>query len=563
MIVLGINSFFEHPAVALVRDGELLFAMEEERLTGIKHGRKYTPYKTYVPYDVIGAAFRATGLEAEEVNEIAYSYSRWTHLGALWGCFTGARTSSFKEEWAAFRSVSNVAPALRSAYEIPHRYRDLLHRTSFAKTKFTGWDHHLSHAASAFYCSGFDSSLVIVADGSGEVACTSVFLGSKNTLRRIGVFRLPHSLGFFYSRITAHLGFEPFSDEYKVMGLAAYGEPAYVQEMRTIVRLGVQGKYSINPSAMSSLPTLLGKPRAVGDSLTSQHADIARSAQYVLEQTVEHVVSHYMKLTNSDRLCAAGGVFLNCVCNARLANMQGVRDFFVQPASHDAGTALGAAILSGIRAGTPPQLKYSSMFLGTEYGEDAIVAAIEESRFRYMKLSEGTVGPVVARLLQQDKVIGVFRGRMEFGPRALGGRSLIASPMSSSTRDRLNIIKGREEFRPLAPLVTEEAYDTYFEGPENRYMMLAVKAKPLARERAPAVVHADGTSRVQVVRFSEDPFLHTLLNDFNALTGVPVLANTSFNVRGKPIDESPIQALSSFVTTGIDALLMGPYLIER
>lgn len=563
MIVLGLNSFFEHPSAALLCDGEILFAIEDERLTRIKHGKKYTPYKTYVPYDAIGAAIRHTGVRPEDIDEVAYSYDRWAHAANLWGCFTGARLSSLREELAAFRSASNMRAALRQGYELPHRYRHVIGPNSFRNTRFREWDHHLSHAASAFFCSGFDESMIIVADGSGEAACTTIYIGRGGTIKKVASVDLPHSLGFFYSFVTAHLGFEAFSDEYKVMGLAAYGEPSYVSKLREIVTLQEGGRYKVNINRLRNLESLLGPLRKADEPLTTDHCNIARSAQMLLEETLEHIVSYYLKITGMRRLCTAGGVFLNCVANARLARLPGVEDYFVQPAAHDAGTAIGAAALSSVRHGQKPQLRYSSMFLGTSHTDSQIVTALSEACLHYTRIEPADAPSVLGRLLAAEKVVALFRGRMEFGPRALGGRSLLASPLSSSTRDRLNIIKGREEFRPLAPLVTEEAYDRYFEGPPNRYMMLAVKAKPAAVAAAPAVVHADLTSRAQVVRKGEDPFLHAVLRSFENETGVPIIANTSFNVRGKPIDESPVDALSSYFTTGIDAMLIGNYLVER
>lgn len=562
MIVLGINSFFEHPAAALVRDGEILFAVEDERLTRIKHGKKYTPYKTYIPYESIGAALRHTGIRTEDIDEIAYSYDRWEHLRSLWGCFTGARMSSLQEEWAAFWSASNIRAALKQDYELPHRYREVLGAGSFRHTRFREWNHHLSHAASAFFCSGFDDAMIVVADGSGEVACTTVYTGQGRRIVKIASLGLPHSLGFFYSFITAHLGFEAFSDEYKVMGLAAYGEATLLPKLRQLVVRG-GGGYRVRLDAVRHLERLLGPPRLPGEPITDLHRDIAKSAQALLEETLEYLILHHLRRTGKRRLCSAGGVFLNCVANGRIASLPGVDEYFVQPAAHDAGTAIGAAALSCVRHGEPLRFGNASMFLGTEYGDAHIVEALEDARLAYSRVETADAPATLGRLLAQEKVVALFRGRMEFGPRALGGRSLLASPLSSMTRDKLNVIKGREEFRPLAPLVTAEAYHRYFEGPPNRYMMLAVKARKAAFLQAPAVVHADWTSRVQVVRESEDPFLHATLRSFESMTGVPIIANTSLNVRGKPIDESPEDALCSFVTTGIDAMLIGNYLVER
>lgn len=562
MIVLGINSFFEHPAVALTVDGELVFAIEEERLTRIKHGKKYTPYKTYVPHESIGAALRFANLRSDDVDEVAYSYNPWKHLVATLGCATGTRLSSFREEIAAFINLLNVKHALRSVHERPYQYANVA-PFNFARTAFRAWDHHLSHAASAFYCSGFHEALVVVADGSGERACTSVYIGKGKKLSTLSRTVLPHSLGFFYSFVTGHLGFEPFSDEYKVMGLAAYGEERYTDALSQVLRCAPNGRYRVDIRQLQALEPILGPKRAAHEPVEQRHMDIARSAQRLLEQALLDLVSHHLKQTGLRRLCTAGGVFLNCVANGRLSRLPSLDEYFVQPAAHDAGTAIGAAALSSVRRGGPAQLQYRSMFLGTAYNDDHIVRALDDARLRYVRLAPDALALTLARLLADESVVALFRGRMEFGPRALGCRSLLASPRCAATREKLNIIKGREQFRPLAPLVRDEDYDRFFEGPPNRYMMFAVKARPQTVRCAPAVVHADGTARAQIVRRSEDPFLHETLTHFHAATGVSLLINTSLNVRGKPIDESPVDALCSFLTSGADALLIGSYLVER
>lgn len=563
MIILGINSFFEHPAVALVRDGELVFAIEEERITRIKHGRKYTPYKLYLPFESIGAALRHANLCSADIDEVAYSYDPWRHIAAAWGCFNGKRLSSFREEFAAFVNVLNIKKALQSAHEIPHRYADILKPFDFGRTRFRRWDHHLSHAASAFFCSGFDESLIVVADGSGERACTSIYVGRGRRIEPVASVALPHSLGLFYSFITAHLGFEPFADEYKVMGLAAYGNDRYSQDIGRILHGAPAGRYRIDLSRLTELEATLGPKRLAAEPIEQRHKDIACSAQRVLEDVLVELIAYHLDKSGLRHLCAAGGVFLNCVANGRIARLPALDRYFVQPAAHDAGTAIGAAALSSAARGGPAQLRYDSMLLGTGYGDDEIERTLAEARLRFTRVTPAAVPATLARLLANERVVALFRGRMEFGPRALGARSLLASPRSALTRERLNAIKGREQFRPLAPLVREEDYDRFFEGPANRYMMFAVKARPETARMAPAVVHADHTARAQIVRCAEDPFLHETLSCFHDATGVPILVNTSLNVRGKPIDESPTDALCSFLTSGADALMIGSYLVER
>lgn len=561
MNVLGINSFFEHPAVALATDGKLAFALEDERLTRVKHGKGYTPYKTYLPIDSIYSALRFADLKLADIDEIAYSYDRWKHLASLWGCFTGHRLSSFHEEIAAFRSVSNLQAAGAGGFEIPRRYRDRIDPNDFRKVAFRAWDHHLSHAASAFFCSGYDKALVLVADGSGENACTSVYVGTGKHLKKIRQISLPHSLGFFYSFITEHLGFEPFSDEYKVMGLAAYGEDRYAAQMGAILSIHSDGGYRIDRSRLHALSREIGPARHHGEPLTQQHKDIAKSAQLRLEQAVEALTLAALHETGLNKICAAGGTFLNILVNSRLAALPQVSDMFVQPAAHDAGTAIGAAALSNIRRGGQPQLTYSSMFLGTEASDAEVERHLKVSNVAYRVMTDAPAQ--IAELLHRENIVALYRSRMEFGPRALGNRSLLASPVSARTRAKLNDLKVREQFRPLAPLILSERFDEFFEGPKNRYMMFTVNVRDDVKARIPAVTHADGTARAQVIYREDDPFLHDLLVQFERREGVPILINTSLNVRGKPIDESPFDAMASFFTSGIDYLVMGKYLVEH
>jgi carbamoyltransferase len=563
MNILGLNSFFENPSAALVVDGELVFAIEDERLTRVKHGRAYTPYAAYLPYDSIYAALKFAGLKASAIDEVAYSYNRYIHLGAsVVGCTTGRRLKSLRQEISAFHSIKNVYRELVENHTLTTRYGNLWQRGDLRNAGYREWDHHLTHAASAFFCSGFDRGLVVVADGRGEDSCTSVYLGSGSKLNKIASINLPHSLGFLYSFFTQHLGFQPFEDEYKVMGLAAYGEPEFMPQMTRLVRLEPTGCYTLDAAAVRNLTDVFGPARRPGEELTQHHKNLARSLQTMLENALIHVISYHLKSTGERTLSVAGGVFLNCLANAKLARLPGVEAFFAQPASSDAGTAIGAAALTWIERGGAPQLRYSSMLLGTEWSDQAIERALKESSLPYRSVPRDLLAEQTAALLNDEYVVAFFQGRMEFGPRALGARSFLASPRSPYTRERLNIIKGREQFRPLAPLVLEAEYDTYFDGYPNRYMMLAVQARDAARERAPAIVHADGSSRAQVVRRQDDALLFDILTAFAARSGVPILINTSLNVRGKPIDESPVDALASAVCSGVDAVVIGSFIVD-
>lgn len=562
-LVLGINSYFEHPSVALIRDDEVLYAVEDERFTGIKHGRKYSPYRAYLPVDAMYRALVDSDTDPDSIDEIAYSYDRGLHLLSLWGCFTGARFDGLRDELNGYLSSANVHRMLRRGYEIPMRYRPVLRPERLGRIPYREWPHHLSHAASAFYPSGYDRALVLVSDGAGEHATTTAYLGEHGRLSRIGGVNLPHSLGIVYSMTTRHLGFEPFADEFKVMGLAAYGEPTRASEFERLIQLTPRGGFRIDVDAMRNLGALLGPARRVGGELDQVHRDIARSLQERLESALVHVVTYYASEIGANRLCLAGGTFLNCVANGRIARIPGIDEVYVQPAAHDAGTAVGAALLSSIRRGGPAFLRTTTAALGSSYTDAQISAVLDESATRAERHDDDNLVASVAARLAAGQVVAVFRGRMEFGPRALGMRSLLADPRPPDMRDRLNRIKGREGFRPVAPIVLGERFEEYFDGVRNPYMLFTARVRPEVRSTIPSVVHVDGTSRVQSLEGDADPWLRGLVEEFDRLTGIPMLINTSFNVLGKPIIESPLEALACLSTTRLDALVIGNYLVER
>lgn len=563
MTILGINSYFEHPAAALIKDGEVVYAVEDERFTGIKHGRKYSPYSTYLPINAIYRALHDTGTTVDELTSIAYSYERWTHLTSLWGCLTGHRFSSLREELTAFFSLTNVRRAMRSGYEIPERYRTVLDPAALGRVPFREWRHHLSHAASAFYCSGWPEALVAVADGAGERATTSVYVGKGRRLTRIGGTNLPHSLGITYSMMTRHLGFEPFSDEFKVMGLAAYGEPRYLKECQALLTLTKGGGYHVDTAAVRDLARLFGRARDPREELEQRHMDVAASIQQRLEEALVHVVKHHLRGTGLRRLCLAGGTFLNCVANGKLARLPEVEEVFVQPASHDAGTALGAAALSWVSQGGTPRLRFPTAALGTGYSDEECARACRRMGVAVRRVPDSALLDELAKRLEEGEIGAVFRGRMEFGPRALGMRSILASPVDPHMRERLNDLKGREGFRPVAPMIKAEAFDAYFDGYADPYMLFTSKARDKARVEAPGAIHVDGSARVQTVWPTRDPWLHELLTRFADRTSVPILINTSLNLRGRPIAESPSDALACLFTSTMDFLVLGNLVVDK
>lgn len=401
-------------------------------------------------------------------------------------------------------------------------------------------------------------------DGRGERATTSYGAFDGRSYRRLGQVNLPHSLGLLYERVTRYLGFLHSSDEYKVMALASYGKPVFADAMRKLVRYDGDGRYAILDG---DLVALFGPPRERGGPIEPHHCDIAHALQRVLEETALQAVDWLAAGTRERQLAMAGGVALNCVMNAKIRDRGPFDDVWVQPAAGDAGTALGAALWTDFRMrGERGAWRMDHAYLGPSYGDDAIEAFLKDAQLPYRRLAD--VAAQTAALLAANRVIGWFQGRMEFGPRALGARSILASPTDPDMQRKLNRIKDREDFRPVAPVVLESKAHHWFRGGRRTplrapFMLFVYDVAPGAEATIPAVRHIDGTARVQTVDDIQHPLLHALLTEFDALTGVPVLVNTSFNIRGEPIVCTPRDALECFWTSPLDALVIGSFLLEK
>jgi carbamoyltransferase len=403
---------------------------------------------------------------------------------------------------------------------------------------------------------------VLTLDGRGERATTSYSLGQGNNLRWLGQVDYPHSLGLLYEQVTGYLGFLPSSDEYKVMALASFGRPRYLDDFREIVRLGTEGRYTIQPTRLEER---FGPPRLKGGPLEQRHYDIAHSLQLVLEEMALALASWlYEASGRQENLCMAGGVALNCVMNARLRDRGPFKRIWVQPAAGDAGTALGAALWIDAleRGGDERCWQMNHAFLGPGFGDDEIEQFLRWSKLLYRRLAN--VAEETAELLARDRVIGWYQQRMEFGPRALGARSILASPVSPEMQAKLNEIKDREDFRPVAPVVLEEEAAHWFRAAgESPFMLFVYDVLPEKAGQIPAVRHVDGTARIQTINRSQHPLYYDLLKAFQRHTGVPVLVNTSFNTRGEPIVCTPRDAVECFWTSPLDALVIGPFLLEK
>lgn len=570
MYTLGINAAFHDSAACLIKDGQLLAAAEDERFTHIKHGKRPVPFSTWeLPFHAIDYCLQVAGINLSDVDHIAYSFDPYLLLGsdanrpAIEIPLTpGAEADPrWLSPWEPLflSSIINAPSQLVDGY--PHHLQKRFVGTKTSDFEWHFVEHHIAHAASAFHPSPFDQAAVLTLDGRGEKATTTYNIGKNNDLLRIGQVDMPHSLGLLYERVTTYLGFLHSSDEYKVMALASYGKPEFVNDFRDMIRIGDNGLYTIENERLEKR---FGLKRMRNEEFTAHHFNIARSLQLALEETVLELVSWLHKATGEENLCMAGGVALNCVLNARIRDKGPFKNIWVQPAAGDSGTALGAAewVDAKERGSTQKDFRMEHAYWGPEYTDEEIEKFLKWAKVPYKKMDH--VAEETAEILAQNKIIGWYQGRMEFGPRALGSRSILASPISPAMQARLNEVKDREDFRPVAPVVLEEDAAEWFENATySPYMLFVYDVKPDKADQIPAVRHVDGTARIQTVNRDQHPQYYDLLKAFKRITGVPVLVNTSFNTLGKPIVCSPRDAVECFWTSPFDALIIGPFLIEK
>jgi len=572
MYTLGINAAFHDSSACLVKDGQVIAAAEEERFTRKKHGKRPIPFSTYeLPYYAIDYCLKEAGIHLTDVDHVAYAYDPFLQLNGHSTTDTiqlplEPSAHPVPAEWEAawdplfLSSIINAPRQLISGY--PHHLQ-----ARFKGTPLKGayqWhfvEHHLAHAASAFFPSPFQEAAVMTIDGRGERATTLYAYGHGCDLELIDQVKMPNSLGILYERVTEYLGFLHSSDEYKVMALASYGKPVYLDAFRRMVEYSGDGQYVVHPA---DLADMFGPARTKGEPFEARHYDIAHSLQAVLEERVFQIAEWLQKQTSTENLCLAGGVALNCVMNARLRDTGIFNNIWVQPAAGDAGTALGAALWIDTRVNPNPQRIYTMehAFLGPGYEDDEIETFLKWSKLPYRRMAN--VAEETADLLAQNKIIGWFQGRLEFGPRALGGRSILASPVDAAMQERLNEIKDREDFRPVAPVVLEEEAGEWFvNANKSPFMLFVFDVHADKAGRIPAVRHVDGTARIQTINREQNERYYDVIRAFQRRTGVPVLVNTSFNTRGEPIVCSPRDAVECFWTSPLDALVIGSFVLEK
>jgi carbamoyltransferase len=565
--ILGVNAYHGDSSAALLQNGQLTAAIEEERLVRVKHWAG-------LPLLSIRECIRDCGAEA--VDHIAISRNP---RALLWRKLV--RAALRPTQWG--RASQRGANSLRIA-GIGGDLRASGLEISRARIHFI--EHHRAHLASAFFCSPFDRAAVVSIDGFGDFSSVMWGVGTGNRMKILGSVSFPHSLGIFYTAFTQFLGFPNYGDEYKMMGLAAYGEPTFLSQVRDVVatnegqcRLNLDyfthhshgvdmtwnGGSPVVGSIFSNKMRVFGPPRVPRSDIEQKHADLAASVQAVLEENYFSLLNHVHRQTGEDNLCLAGGVALNCAANGKVYERSPFRQLFIQPAANDAGTSIGAALYTQHQVlGQPRSFVMNHVYYGTEYSDLEICQELRAAGVTYRQCTEDELLKECAQALADGKILGWFQGRMEFGPRALGNRSILADPRSIVMKDILNSrIKYREPFRPFCPSILKEATADYFEiSADAPFMVTAYKIQLHQRDRIPAVTHADGTGRLQTVERACNPLYWKLLKRFCDLTQVPVLINTSFN-ENEPVVRTPSEALDCFMRTEMDVLVLGPYFVSK
>ena len=593
MKVLGISAFYHDSAVALVEDDSILVAVQEERFTRKKHDESF-------PVKSLQYVFDKYKLSSKDIEAIVFYEKPLLKFDRIIESYIGFAPNGF-------RNFKNSLPLWSRTRLFQKKYiagtiARLLNCDEteiFAKIKFSS--HHLSHAASAYFPSPFEESAVVTFDGVGEWATTTIGYGRYRHLRILQEIRYPHSVGLLYSTITAFCGFKVNAGEYKLMGLAPYGEPRFEKAiLENLVNLKSDGSFQLNMKFFdfgkreqmwsSNLESLFGvRCREEGKVLTDVYADLASSVQSATEKIILNLLVKAKEVTKSSNLCLAGGVALNCVANSKILD-SGIFDrIWIQPAAGDAGGALGAAFAYLNSYLDSPRKNYGSdlmqgSYLGSEYTREEILIALHNSKSIYSELTDDFLFPEIASSISNGLTVGWFQGRGEFGPRALGNRSILADPRSPEMQRRLNLqTKFRESFRPFAPSVIDSRKSAIFDfNHESPFMLFISKVKNemlcnsqqeinsdflervnQVRSKLPAITHVDNTARLQTVSDSQNPRFHRLIKEFEQLTSFPVLINTSFNIRGEPIVNSPEDALKCFYGTDIDILVMGNFVVKR
>ena len=594
MYILGISAFYHDSAACLLKDGEIIAAAQEERFTRKKHDAGF-------PRHAILYCLQEAGIAAKDIDNVVFyekPFVKFERLLETYLAFAPKGFTSFATAMPVW-----IKDKLFQKSALIKELKSTLDKSLDWRERLLFSEHHLSHAASAYYPSPFDSAAVLTLDGVGEWTTTSLAIGKGSDLQVVKEIHFPHSLGLLYSAFTYYTGFKVNSGEYKVMGLAPYGEPRYADLIREkLIKVAEDGSFQLDMSYFDYATGLTmtnnkfdalfgGPPRTSETELTQREMDLAASVQKVTEDIVLELAKGIAKQTNERNLCLAGGVALNCVANGRLLREKIFDNIWIQPAAGDAGGALGAALSTWYlyhnkkRGPIKGRDAMKGAYLGPEFTECEIEAELTACGANFNRLSEADMIEEIASALADEKAVGWMQGRMEFGPRALGGRSIIADPRSPIMQKQLNLkVKYRESFRPFAPSVLREDVGEWFEHEaDSPYMLLVAdvqndKRRAMTKEEEarfgidklnvprssiPAITHVDYSARIQTVHDDTNPKYHAVISKFKEKTGCPLVVNTSFNVRGEPIICSPTDAFKCFMGTEMDVLAVGNYLLYK
>jgi carbamoyltransferase len=591
MHILGLSCYFHDASAAILRDGRLIAAAEEERFSRVKHDFGF-------PSRALAFCLEEAGITGKDLDYVAFFEKPFVKFDRI----LQTAFAEVPRSGGVFRQA--ITAWMLDKLWVKNRIREAL---GVPEDRILFAEHHQSHAASAFFCSPFDEAAILTVDGVGEWATATTGRGRDRTIDLTHEVHFPHSLGLLYSAFTAFLGFEVNEGEYKVMGMAPYGRPRFVEEVRKLLNVATDGAFSLNleyfefqhsttRTYSDAFVTLFGPPRPpeglffteasgfpsyFGDrpsnysqlaAQNQRYADLAASIQAVTEETLITMARAACTRAGTTKLCMAGGVALNSVANGRILREAGVTDLFIQPAAGDSGAALGAALFAHHQVlGHPRAFVMEHAAWGQQHSMDDIRRAASEASFPVEECAdEDRMLDRAAALLASGKVIGWHQGRFEWGPRALGQRSILADPRRADMKDVVNVkIKFREPYRPFAPSVLQERADEFFDcsGADTQYparfMLLVEPVRPAARIVLPATTHVDNSARLQTVVRSASPRYHELISRFGRATGVPVVMNTSFNLRGEPIVNTPAEAISTFARSGLDALVMDRLILHK
>lgn len=566
MYTLGFNCLGHNAAAALVRDGEILGAVEEERFDRKKHSGVF-------PERSIKYLLETNGVSPAQLSAVGYYWNPYKEVFP-------AALHLLRYFPQSAHLLTGASFTMEFSARLPRMFTMQRHLSAFLGEKFGRGrffyvPHHRCHAASAFFPSDFDEAAVLTMDMIGEWTTTQFSIGKNRRLDILREIKFPHSLGMIYTAVTHMLGFAPF-DEWKVMGLAAYGKPRFLPFFRELIATTDDGGFRVNMDLVGyhlygrkkmlrpEVYETLGPPREEEEELEERHADIAASLQERTTEIILHCARWLQAKSGLENLCMAGGVALNCLANGRILNETKFKNIFVQPASNDPGTALGAALwLNFRRAGGETRRKQTSVYLGPAFSSEEIESALEKFELDFERLTD--VESATAELIDQGLIVGWFQGAMEFGPRALGNRSILADPRLPDMKARINrAVKFREPFRPFAASVLEEKQHEWFEKVHTSpYMTVVFPVIPDRAKSVPAIVHEDGTCRIQSVQKNVNPRYWKMIERFEERSGIPMVLNTSFNVKGEPIVCTPEDGIRCFLGCGLDCLVIGDFLVRK